>query len=608
MAMSLRLLGDFELFTGEPATRVAVPNGRATALLKLLAVRRNRIVPMESVMAALWPDEPPDTAVQVVSSLVSRLRRCIGPDLRRFEDGYRLDTGRWTVDLDEAVQLVDTSGRRLDSGQPALADAAARRAVSLLSLELLAGTQPADWLARARVEHEALIRRARHLAWRAADALGDHDRARAFAEAAIAGDSLDETAYRQLMLAHCRSGEPALALRTYARLADELAEQLGASPAPATEDLHLAILRGVKPAVHRAAPAPVVRRNRTLVGRDTILDQIEDLWHEAVAGNGRSLLVCGTAGSGRTAVLTEAVRHARATGGAVLSAACSRSTQDLPLHPIAAALRSYCSTAHPEMVRRSLTGFEDAICQLVPDLAESVLTARGPGLHPVLRRTRLVEAIVQFVARLSTEQPVLVALDDIGHADQLTLSAVATLQQRLTHAPVAVVATVEAGTPLDGFSALRTLRLEPLSRTAITELAQRAHLGHLAADVHALTGGHTRFVVDALRAAQQGATLDQLPSSLTAAALERIERAGAEVVDALAKLAALGPRFTGVDAVQLLPAGGLAQIRRALAAGLLVADDNYLAFESELLRASLYLATPTPLRPALGLTAIAGAA
>ncbi|TDW93442.1 DNA-binding SARP family transcriptional activator [Kribbella pratensis] len=603
MTMSLRLLGGFELLAGEPANHIGLPNGRATTLLKLLSVRRNRAVPMDSVVEALWSGEPPDTAVQIVSSLVSRLRRRVGDDLQRLEDGYRLDTNRWTVDLDEAIQLVQTSERRLNAGEPALADAAARRAVSMLSLELLAGSHPTDWLARARTENDALLRRARRLAWRSADALGDHDRARAFAEAAIATDSLDEAAYRALMLAQYRSGEPALALRTYARLAEELEEQLGTSPDAATDQLHVTILRGAQPAPHSYTAATVfVPQTRTLVGRDDVLDRAEGLWHEVVAGTERSLLVRGTPGSGRTAVLAEVVRHARTTGGAVLSATCSASTRPLTLHPIAAALRSYCATTHPDVVRATLSGFENIACQLVPDLAESVRTDRLHDLGPELQQTRLVETIVQFVAQLATQQPVLIAIDDIDQADRLTLSTLAALRERLRESPVAILATSELGWRPPTFSPTSTVCLTPLNRSATTELAERAQLGRLGDIVHALTAGHPRFVVEALHAARRGSSLtDELPPSLVAVALDRIEHAGSEVVDALTVVAALGRRFTGAEAIGLLPDRGVAVLRHAITAGLLVAEGNHLAFESELLRAALCTATPVPLRTALGL-------
>jgi hypothetical protein len=527
------------------------------------------------------------------------LRRVIGPDLKRYQAGYRLDTTGWTVDLDEATRLVQTGQRCLDAGEPALAYAAARRAIGMLGYELLAGSPPADWLQRARVEHELTIRQARHLAWLSADAVGDHDQVRVLAQAAIADDSLDEAAYRALMLADYRSGERALALRAYARLADELDDQLGSAPDPATDKLHVAILRGVEIGPGTAVSGSHrLRPPRSLVGRDDVLDRAAALWRDVAAGTGQSLVVTGVPGSGRTAVLNEIVRHARSTGGVVLATECSAGTRGLVLHPIAAALRSYCATAHSETVLAAIAGFEDVACDLVPELA------RWVRADPVFQPTRLVEAIVQFVARLAADQPVLVAIDDVGQADGLTLSALTVLRNRLADAPVAVVATADLGQVPPSFRAVPAVRLGPLSRTDTAHVAERLRLGPLAGVVHTLTAGNPRFVVEALQAAHQGAGLTgELPPQLVGPALARIERAGAGMVDALTAIAALGPRFTGPQAGRVLPGGGMAILRRALTAGLLVADGDHLAFESELLRAAVCTATPAPLRSVAGFDA-----
>jgi DNA-binding SARP family transcriptional activator len=72
MAISVRLLGEFGLLAGDPAAPVTVPNGQATTLLKLLAVRRNRVVPITAVIDALWPGRTPDAAPKIASGHRSR--------------------------------------------------------------------------------------------------------------------------------------------------------------------------------------------------------------------------------------------------------------------------------------------------------------------------------------------------------------------------------------------------------------------------------------------------------------------------------------------------------------------------------------------------------
>jgi DNA-binding SARP family transcriptional activator len=609
MGTHLQLVGDFEVMVGDPAEPVGLPNGRATNLLKLLAVHRNHVVPLEVIVNSLWPDGEPASAVQTVASLVSRLRRVVGLNLQRHADGYRLNTTTWTVDVDEAERLIRSGERWLTAGDSVLADCAARRAIGLLDLELLAGTTPADWLDQARAEHEALIRRARRLGWTSAGAVGDSRRLCELADAAIAQDPLDEAAYRASMLGYFRCHEPALALRRYVELREHLETELGTSPDPATDRLHEAILRGIdpgdefRPSTARRHTGQVMASK--LAGRQPELTRAAEVWHEVVDGSFRNLLLVGAPGSGRTAILNEMVRHARATGGAVFSANCSAEARHLSLFPISTALRSYCLTARPEDVMAAAVGCEEVICELVPDLANLLRPgANHRPHHSVLRQTRLVDGVVRFLGAVSRQQPVLLAIDDVTHMDQLTAATLSVLRQQLASSAIALVGVADSGRVPQSLSTVPRLPVQPLSAAATAELADRALLGHVAGTVHDLTAGHPSFVVEALRCGRQGADLTvELPSKLIETALARIERAGSDVSEGLVDFAALGTRFTGADALSLMPDRGLTVLRRATAAGLLLTEGDWFAFESKLLHAAVCTATPAALRTYLGAAA-----
>src|SRR5688500_1453779 len=75
--LHIRLMGLFEITAGDT---VALPAGKATTILELLAVRRRSFVTVDSIVETLWGDEAPAGAAQNVASLVSRLRRVLGPE------------------------------------------------------------------------------------------------------------------------------------------------------------------------------------------------------------------------------------------------------------------------------------------------------------------------------------------------------------------------------------------------------------------------------------------------------------------------------------------------------------------------------------------------
>jgi DNA-binding SARP family transcriptional activator len=193
----------------------------------------------------LWSGDPPAALEQNVATLVSRLRRALGPDvIRGGRHGYQLGAGpAIVVDLDEAARLTGRAERELAMA-PALAGAAAERAVELLSPRTALAEDPyAAWAEPARDELRELLRRARHAAAGALLATGAAPRAARIASDATADDPFDEAAHRLFMSACAAAGERAKALEAYARLSSRLAEELGTDPAPDTRELHLAILR-----------------------------------------------------------------------------------------------------------------------------------------------------------------------------------------------------------------------------------------------------------------------------------------------------------------------------------------------------------------------------
>lgn len=198
-----------------------------------------------------------------VATLVSRLRATLGPEVvLGGRGGYRLGgPPAVTVDLDQAAALAAEAERRLATGDPTLAGAAARHGLELLrDGQVLVGEPRADWVDAAQAEAGMLLRTLRHRFAAAALAAGDPGAAIAVARAAAADDALDERAHQLLMAAHHADGEPGRSLAVYERLRTALADELGVDPAPETRALHVAILRGEPAGTAPAPPATVARR------------------------------------------------------------------------------------------------------------------------------------------------------------------------------------------------------------------------------------------------------------------------------------------------------------------------------------------------------------
>ncbi|HZK51138.1 MAG TPA: hypothetical protein VFD47_06215 [Actinomycetota bacterium] len=132
----------------------------------------------------------------------------------------------------------------------------------------------------------------------------------------------------------------------------------------------------------------------------------------------------------------------------------------------------------------------------------------------------------------------------------------------------------------------------------MAQLAASAGAPDLTQRILARTSGHTLFVVETLRALVEGADQSEVPDSLLAAVLGRVERTGAQCEELLRVGAVLGSAFELPLAAQMLEITSeeaASNARRALDARLLVESESMFEFANDLIRDALYRTTPGPI-------------
>ena len=421
--VELCLAGRFRVIrNGTELAEGQIGSRKSRTLLKLLAVERPSVVPVDRIVEVLWPTARPAAPEQNVATLVSRLRAALGADLiQGGRPGYWLAAGPGVVvDLDAAAGFCQQAEAKLASA-PAIALAAAERAHELLATGTAIGDEPyADWARRARDQARALHRQACLAAAEAALATGDARLAMEYADEAMAADPLDETAHRWYMAASAAAGEQARALAAYEALRQRLGEELGADPAPQTRELHLAILRGQdgglagahdraagKPGSRRdgvagrsrhslpggkasrspmpaatglirAGPGTTVAGRRALAGRDLEIGSLREAWSAAVAGRPGLVMIAGEAGIGKTALAEYLAAEAAEDGGTVLWTRCYETERSLFLQPVVEAMAPVVASMSADELRRMLGEHTAAAAGLLPEVA-AVVGPPPPG-------------------------------------------------------------------------------------------------------------------------------------------------------------------------------------------------------------------------------------
>jgi DNA-binding SARP family transcriptional activator len=240
--VDIRVLGPVEIMVGVQCLDLG--HARQRAVLAVLVVELNQVVPTESLIDRIWGDQPPDSARNLVHGYVGKLKMALtragepGVALSRRTGGYVLCADKDLVDLFRFRRLVRQAAR---ANSQLTADML-RTALDLWSGDAFTGLT-SQWLDAVR----HTLARQRLTAFLdlndCALAQGQHQAITADLMQAAAANPTEERLVGQLMVALCRSGQQAEALRWYEQTRRGLANELGVPPGMELQALHQRILR-----------------------------------------------------------------------------------------------------------------------------------------------------------------------------------------------------------------------------------------------------------------------------------------------------------------------------------------------------------------------------
>jgi len=509
--VEFRLLGNLEVAVdGSP---VDIGGSQPRTVLAMLLVAGGRVVPAESIIDALWGDEPPASAAGTLQSYVSRLRRALAPAGAKGEGGrvivwdppgYRIAVEPDAVDAHRFERLADAGREALHAGDRATARSLLEEGLGLWRGPALLEFSHLDfaWGFAARLEERRLVATEDRI--EADLRLGRHDEVIGELGELVAAHPLREQLRHHLALALYRAGRQAEALRVLDDAARTLRDQLGIDPGQPLRDLEVAILnhdpaldlvpeapaRAAAPApaaaVDGAAAAPAAPTRPALVGREGELRQALAALDEARDGR-RIVLVEGEPGIGKTRLVEELAATAAARGAAVHWGRAFEGGATPAFWPWLPPLRALVAEAGGAAVPPELAA-------LVETSGEESAAADALGA-----RFRLFDAVVALLRAASGRRPLVLVLDDLQWADlpSLELLGFVASADALAGAPILLACTVrelevgrndtvvETLATLSRAPATRRLTLRGLPPVAVAELVAVAAGRELPAEVTA---------------------------------------------------------------------------------------------------------------------------
>jgi tetratricopeptide (TPR) repeat protein len=388
--------------------------------------------------------------------------------------------------------------------------------------------------------------------------------------------------------------------------------------------------------VERAGdPTPRRRAHLTpLVGRREELERIQELWRRARAGEGGAALVLGPAGAGHTRLVRAFADAARrsASPPTILTTRCSDVVESRPHGAALRLLRRWLQLPDDQPAAgRERERLERLVA---PEIVETLVGALDPRLRDELEGS-VSTALAQWLHALAAEQPVVVFIDDLRHAQALSLRSFGQIARGLGSAPLLMIGALREDDPADDPEALE-LFLDHLDRLAAEPdgpRVERIELGPLTADdVRALVDqlfhrtsprlrlaeelwrrsrGNAGALAEVLRElldrgdARRGddgllrleTMPDSLPRPATQATAIARRLASLEPADRLwlERLAVVGGRLDSALLVNAFPPTTAAEMAEVLArlarAGWLAPTEGWYRFTRSALREAVYTAT-----------------
>jgi DNA-binding CsgD family transcriptional regulator/tetratricopeptide (TPR) repeat protein len=297
-----------------------------------------------------------------------------------------------------------------------------------------------------------------------------------------------------------------------------------------------------------------------LLERGTQLAALAGMLAEVRASSsGRLVAVGGEAGVGKTALLRCFCR-AEVRAGHALWGACAPLRTPRPLGPLV------------------------AVADGIGGEFEQVVTAAG-------RPHEVVGALLRELRRRALT---VLVLEDLQWADEATIDVLALLSARIATAPALVLVSYRDD-ELDRTHQLRVvlgemvrapgrIRVEPLSRTAVAELAGPHHVD--VEELYARTGGNPFFVTEVLATERQ--TVPETVRDAVLARAARLSDGARGLLDAVSVI----PGGCELGLLAQLAGNLLENLGECVASGILSAVDGRVAFRHELARLAVEESVP----------------
>ncbi len=276
-----------------------------------------------------------------------------------------------------------------------------------------------------------------------------------------------------------------------------------------------------------------------MVGRDQELMKLRDQWQQCTHGHGQCTLLIGDAGIGKSRTLRALLSSISNQPHMAVRFQCSPFHADNPLWPVIQQLKLAADISENEAVEANLDRIERAFgktkshaeISLIAELLGFDGTSKfgSLALTPQAKRNQTIEALVRHYGRLSSDQPVLMILEDAHWIDATTLELIGLFADAIRKMAIFLIVTSRPDNvpTIAAHPHVRKLTLNRLGRSGIrsmiVELAGNALSEDIVEPIIERTDGVPLFIEEMTKAVLE-AGRSTIPASLHDSLMSRLDQ------------------------------------------------------------------------------------
>jgi class 3 adenylate cyclase len=180
----------------------------------------------------------------------------------------------------------------------------------------------------------------------------------------------------------------------------------------------------------------------TFLGRERETHELRAAIDDAVGRRGRTVLISGEPGIGKTRLASEAAAYAGLRGAQVLWGRSYAGAGAPAYWPWVQVIRDYARSHDAETVASDLGSGAFEIAQIVSEIRERMPEIpESPSLDAEQARFRLFDSVTRFLIGISERQPLAIVLEDLQQGDHPSLMLLAFIARELAHSRVLLLGT-----------------------------------------------------------------------------------------------------------------------------------------------------------------------